>query len=134
MKLAEMTNEELVYHLGGMEKMKLKSAEVEDEMAEVVAEMKERGVLLECDSKGNGWRVLSETGETGQPPGAKDTVFSEKGYAFLYWLSSGREYGAKLTCVSDPIAEEAAISDGERVEVDEVFVVGHPPNLEVVPN
>ena len=134
MKLSEMTNEELVYNLGGLSKMPLKSVEVEDEMSSVVEKMKERGVLTECDAKGNGWRVLSETAQIAMPPGTNGFVFSEKGYAFLYWLSSGREYGAKLISVSDPTVEEAAISDGGPVEVDDVYVVKHPPKLEIVPN
>lgn len=129
-----MLNEDIVYEIGILESAKIKCADAIAKIDSMVDELVRRGVLVENDGCGNGWNVVMDGGIGMLPSHARGYVFSEKGYAFLYWLSVGRDRDVRLVCISSPLKEEERISHykGERVDPLDVFMERVKPKLSLV--
>lgn len=116
----ELADEELIHEMGQWEKQ---AARDEDRIKELIVEAKERELLLEDDDMGNGWRVLDGDGLNTMLAEAKGCVFESKGIAWCYWIGLGRPNGGRMYAISDPLAEEAALANGERVEIEDIEIV-----------
>ena len=120
----ELSDEELVYEMGQWE---AKSAKNEDRVQKLIDEALERELLVPDNSLGDGWRVLDGDGINTMLANAKDCVFDSKGIAWCYWIGLGRPHGGRMYAISDPLAEEEALANGERVEIGDIELVYGPP-------
>jgi hypothetical protein len=117
----ELSDEEVIHLMGQYEK-----DNDGEHMQELIDEALGRELMLPDDSKANGFRVLDMDGVNTMPKNAKDLVFESKGIAWVYWLGLGRPHGARMYAISDPIAEEEALANGEPVELSDIQVVFEP--------
>lgn len=120
----ELPDEELICKMG---QWKAKDKD-EDNIQALVDEALQRQLMLPDDSKANGFRVLDMDGMNTMPKNAKDLVFESKGIAWCYWMGLGRPHGARMFAISDPLAEEQALTNSdEHVELDDVVIVREQP-------
>jgi hypothetical protein len=105
--------EELCYDLGQLMSERVANREMA-QIEELTADLEALGVFVEDDEMGNGWRVLDMDGISLMPPDAdsRGLVFSDKGYAWIYWAALGEPRGARLYVISDPKVE-AEDEDGD---------------------
>lgn len=120
MDVKELADEELVHEMGQWE---VEAAKDEDRIQALIDDALERELMLPDDSMANGFRVLDMDGINTMPKNAKDLVFESKGIAWCYWIGMGRPHGARMYAISDPLAEEEALANGERVELEDIEIV-----------
>ena len=116
----ELADEQLVYEMGQWE---AESTKDNERIQALIEEALDRGLLQPDDSLGNGWRVLDGDGVNTMLANAKDCVFDSKGIAWCYWIGLGRPHGGRMYAISDPLAEEEALANGERVEIEDIEIV-----------
>jgi hypothetical protein len=115
----ELPDEELIFKMGQWKTMDKN----EDDIQALIDEALQRTLILPDDSKANGFRVLDMDGVNTMPKNAKDLVFESKGIAWCYWMGLGRPHGERMYAISDPLAEEQALANGEHVEMENISIV-----------
>jgi len=127
--MSELTVEEMISELGQMMVGK------RDSHREKVLcrALEDAEIIVEDDGMGNGWRVLDDGGMPKMPQRVKHFVWSNKGYAWVYWMGMKMPYGHSLVSKSDPVKETDSLNGGKPVDFSEVEIhIESKPTLKVV--
>lgn len=129
--MENMRDEQLVYEIGlSMREKKVRGVKTgKSRQVELLDEMERRGLLIDDDGRGNGWRVLVDGVN---PLSRKEKIFKMKGHAWLFWFGMGAHSQGKVVAVSDPKIDLREMEKDGPVEVDEISVVRTPPKLRVI--
>lgn len=128
--MSELTVEEMIYGLGQIQGGFVKSKSQEKELCRGLEDVE---VLIEDDGMGNGWRVVDEGGMPQIPQRVKGFVWSNKAYAWAFWMGMGMPHGCTLMSKSDPKMETDSLNGGKPVDFSEVEIhIDGRPNLKLV--
>lgn len=105
----EMTVEEMAYALG---ELYSKAPSKKEEADDLIGKLRDKGILLEDNYMGNGWKVLEVTGRVMIYENVAHLVWSSKGYAWSFWMGMGEPSGMMLCCISLPDVEIDAVRMG----------------------
>jgi len=118
----EWSDEQLVYELAHQDQQEGKERDG-DKIQALIDECLFREILVPCNDRGNGWRLLDMDGVSLMPAQARDCVLPSKGLCCIYWMAQGQPHGSRMYCISDPVAEMGHLKAEEAAEGPHLRVV-----------